>query len=168
MSRPWVLMVCGGRKPSCFQRSARSAGNSLSTALSAWMLVSAVLALNWISRSPWQQSASSASLGKDAMATRRFGRWAARPKRASNIEAPNAIVIDRLSVMPTGPSRPLSGGGILSSVGRGNSPAIRAAVRTVSRLIRDTRSSRPSASTSKEASSAAAGWGVTMPAWWAP
>ena len=61
--------------------------------------------------------------------------------------------------MPTGPSRPLSGGGILSSVGRGNSPAIRAAVRTVSRLIRDTRSSRPSASTSKEASSAAAGCG---------
>src|SRR6476660_2764037 len=46
VSLPSFFIVCGGRKPSIFQRSARRSGVCLRMSRSAWMFVSAVFELN--------------------------------------------------------------------------------------------------------------------------
>ena len=82
---------------------------------SALMIVSGVLAQNWIDRSPWQSDGSSASLKNFVICCRYFGFTLASPKRSSNIELPSDTVMVSASGGSTGPNRPELTGGSLGS-----------------------------------------------------
>ena len=64
VSLPSFLIVCGGRKPSIFQRSARRSGVCLRMSRSAWMFVSAVFEQNCRTTSPWQSMRVERVVGK--------------------------------------------------------------------------------------------------------
>ncbi|MNP34009.1 hypothetical protein D3C76_1272760 [compost metagenome] len=105
----------GGTLPSCFQRTRSKSGRFFTMSRRAWMLVSVVLAQNWMLKSPWQQSASSASLGKPTIRIKRLGLTSLRPKRSSNSDSPTDTVMVRLSGVTTGPRIPESTGGSFGS-----------------------------------------------------
>src|SRR5471030_791238 len=132
------------------------------------MLVSAVLEQNCRLKSPWQQSASSASLGKPTIRIRRLGLIASRPKRSSNNDAPTETVMVRLSGITTGPRIPESSGGSFGSTCGTAPPVIRNSMRLFRVRNRRSRSSRSWASTSNETTMPEVGRGVTMPVWWMP
>ena len=131
----------------------------------AWILVSVVLAQNCTLRSPWQQSASSASLGKPTMRLSRFGLAWARPKRSSNKDSPTDTVMVRLSGVTSGPRIPESNGGSFGSTCATGPPFIRNAMRSLRVRNSRSRSSRSLANTSNDTSMPDAGRGVTMPLW---
>ena len=158
----------GGTLPSCFHCSTSRSGRFLMMSRRALMIVSGVLAQNWIDRSPWQKAGSSASLKKRVMRCRWRGLTSFRPKRSSNIESPSETVMVSASGVTTGPSRPELAGGSLGSSCTSLPPWVRKAMRAVSVRNRRSSSSLSWASTENEASMPALGRGVTTPAWCTP
>jgi hypothetical protein len=165
---PGFAGAWGGTLPSCFQRTSNRSGRFFTMSRRAWMLVSVVLEQNCRLRSPWQQSASSASLGKPTMRLSRLGLAPARPKRSSNSDSPTETVMVRLSGVTTGPRIPESSGGSFVSTWATGPPCIKNAMRSLSVRNSRSRSSRSLASTSNDTSMPDAGRGVTMPVWCLP
>ena len=137
---------------------------------SAFWQVSGLNALICRLMSPSHQSATSLSLGKSRISSKRSGLCFAKPKRLSNKLTPTPTVIVKPSGGTCLPKMPLLGGGSLSSISAISPPWVRNSMRAVSVRKKFSSSLGVLASTSK-AQSVPKGCslsGVTMPAWCAP